>query len=591
MPSDARPDGPADRLALPPFLWLVALAGLAVVLVLEPLGTYAVFGSDTGEYVRLTSAIASTGHLPGAYGGWGSAYPDFPGIFLLATATAGVTGANVLTSLALVVPVVAALSVLPLFLLLRRIFPNDTIALLGAGFATVAFPRIFSLAHPAPLALGDFLVVAALWMFVEGRRDLRWYGPLALTAAALVVTHHLSSYFFLVSAIGSVVLLELYRPGLWSRRFPDRELAFTGAMVVGLLAFWFVYAKSFLPTVSRGAVGTGPLELLLFEAAAIAGFVGLTLLLRWRRARRWPRPKVTFPSDRSTVRDFGLLVAATFGGVLLLTVVPLPGTTQETTVAAVVLFAPILLFVPLAAGTRRIVSAARLGPLGLTWLAAVGLSALAAIATGTSVISPARHAEYLVIPLGLLAAIGLGRLVARGADAWGRPALLAGVAAGVLLLAGNAAIAYPPPADFGGFQEGLTPADAALWGWAAQGLPPPTIVASDHRLSSMLFGFDGLRATWDSTPALFVGSNWSAAEAELNASLAPHGPPLYPLDAVAIDATMRTSGVALNPSAPAAPMSAAARAWFDRAPFVPIYENGLQSVYWVDGPFGPGVST
>ena len=81
-------------------------------------------------------------------------------------------------------------------------------------------PRMFSLAHPAPLALGDLFVVAALWMFVEGRRDVRWYFPLALTGGALIVTHHLSTYFFLVSALGSLILLELAVPGRWSRRLP-----------------------------------------------------------------------------------------------------------------------------------------------------------------------------------------------------------------------------------------------------------------------------------------------------------------------------------------------------------------------------------
>ncbi|HEV2166773.1 MAG TPA: hypothetical protein VGS23_07375 [Thermoplasmata archaeon] len=577
---DADPE--SDRLDLGHLLWVFALVGAAVFLVLEPLLAFPIFGSDTGEYYRLTASIAQTGHLPASYLGWGSAYPDFPGTFLLAASAAGSAGVDALTSLAVVVPVIAALSVMPLFLLFRRVYPNDTIAIVGAGLATVAFPRIFSLAHPAPLAIGDFFVVAALWMFVEGRRDVRWYLPLALTSGALVVTHHLSSYFFVVGALGGLLIVELYRPGAWSPRFPLRELAFGTAFLLGLFAFWFVEAKSFLPTVSEGGIGNGPLLLLGFESAAVVGMVAFGLLLRWRRARPRPRGFVRLPTDRSVLRDFALIFGGTVVGVLVITTVPLPGTNQTTTIGAVLYFLPILAVIALAAGTRRLVGASRLGPWTIAWLTAVGLSALLAIATSDPVISPARHAEYLVVPLGLLVAIGIGRLVARSGDRWGRPAVLAGGTAVLLLLAANAAIAYPPPADFGGFQEGLTNGDAALWGWAAVGLPENAVVASDHRLSSMIFGFDGNRATWDSTPALFTGSNWTSAAHELEGSLAPHQ--IEPIDAVALDGTMRTAGVALDPGALAVPLSAAATTWFQSPAFVPLYENGPQVVYWVDGP-------
>ncbi|HUI38334.1 MAG TPA: hypothetical protein VLY85_01750 [Thermoplasmata archaeon] len=578
-------EGSPDPLGLPEFLWLFALLSASVFLILEPLIGFPVFGSDTGEYFRLSQSVALTGHLPGgAYGGWGSAYPDFPGLFVLVATISGATGASVFSALTIAVPVITAFSVLPLFLLFRRLFPHDGVAILGAAIATFAFPRIFSIAHPAPLAIGDFLVVAALWMFVEGRRDARWYLPLALTSGALVVTHHLSSYFFVLGALGSLFLLELWRPGSWSRRFPTRELVFLGAFLGVLFADWALYAQSFLGVASGGSFDGGPRALLILEPTAVAAVLVSGLLIRWRRGSRTHRLRVSFPSDRSFLRDFALLLAAAFGGALLLLLVPLPGTDQTTTATAVVFFAPTLALACFAAGTRRLVTASRIAPFALAWLAAVGLSALVAIATSNPTVSAGRHAEYLMIPFGLLAAISLGRLVARAGDRSGRRAVVAGGVAVVLLLSANAAVAYPPPALFGGFQEGLTTGDAALWTWVGLGLPPAAVVASDHRLSSMIFGFDGNPATWDSTPALFTGSNWSQAASELRGSLAPHAP--LPIDAVAVDGTM-AQGVALDPSQLAVPMSPEAAAWLSGPPFVPIYENGPQVVYWVAGPIGP----
>ncbi|HEY6238283.1 MAG TPA: hypothetical protein VIZ68_03755, partial [Thermoplasmata archaeon] len=467
-------------------LWLLALALALVFVALEPLLTFPIFGSDTGEYYRLTAALSSTGHLPlTSYAGWGSAYQDFPGIFVLSSATSQALGVDPLSALVTVVPLIATLSVFPLFLLFRRLFAQETIALLGAGLASVVMPRMFSLAHPAPLALGDFLTVSALWMFVEGRRDRRWYFPLAVTSAALIATHHLSSYFLLVSAVGGLLLFELVSPGRWSRRFPLRELAFGVAFLVGLLVYWFEYAGAFVPIIGSGLYGSPVPPLPIFLVGGLAGFVVLGALIRWRRSRpRTAHPRrARLPSDRSLARDFLVLFGGTLAGSAALVLLPvaISPATRTTSPLILAFFLPLILTIALGAGSRRLVIAERPGLFVLAWAGVLGLSAFVGIATQSSVILPSRHAEYLLIPVGLLAAIGVGRLVARLGDRSGRRAVAAGATAAVLLLAANAAIAYPPPALFGGFQEGLTSHDAALWMWVGLAVPPNATVASDHR--------------------------------------------------------------------------------------------------------------
>jgi hypothetical protein len=573
--------------------WLGSGILLVVFVALDPLLAFPVFGSDTGEYYSLTSALLRTGHLPttAAYAGWGFAYSAFPGLFELSAATAGATGTPVLTALQLAGPLVAALAIVPLFLLFRRLFPNDTVAILGAVLGSLFMPRIYSVAHPAPLALGEALGIAALWMLLETRKDARWYLPLGLTGAALVITHHLSSYFFVVGALGLIVVTELVWPGRWSRAFPVVELGFLAAFLGGAFVYWFDYSGSFSQIVG-GGVGGIPLSLPLVEAATVGGFVVLGALI-WTRRRlaRSRSRRVKFPSDRSVLRDALILLVGIYGGLAILLIHPLPGSTQTTTAAALVFFTPLLLLIVATSGSRRLLGFAQDGPLALTWISAIGLSALFALSLGVSnpnlseAISPVRHAEYLVIPLGLIVAVCLGRLVGLGVDRHGRPAAMALGLGIVVFVAANAAIAYPPPAVFGGFQEGLTNGDAAAWMWTGMAVPPTAVVASDHRVSSMVFGFDGNPATWDSTPALFTGSNWSDARAELVSSLAPHV--LRPISVVIVDGTMRSSGVALDPSQLAAPLTGTAAAWLNVPPFVALYENGGTTVYWVDLSAGP----
>jgi hypothetical protein len=587
---------------------LAGLSFLLIFLALEPFLSFALFGSDTGEYYALTAALVAHGHLPtgSAYAGWGTAYPDFPGTFLLAGAGSGALGLDPLSALAILVPVVAVLSVLPLFLLFRRIYPNDTVALLGAAIASVAMPRLFSIAHPAPLALGDFLCVAALWMFVESRLDRRWYVPLVLTSGALIVTHHLSSYFFAISALGGLLLLELWRPGLWSRRFPTRELGFVALFVTATFAYWFYGTTSFVSKVILYSLPyPSYVGFAAFEATALVGVLLSTFLLRWRRSHFRPRrPWVSLPTDRSLLRDVVMIGVIVFGLVATLVFVPIPGTGQTTIPGAVLWFSPLLALGVFGAGSRRTPSTARLGPFLLTWLGALGASAgtllalaafaatsprYSAAASVAATISPSRHVEYLFLPLGLLMAIGMARLVARAGDAGGRRALFAASLGVVVLLGANAAIVYPPANDFGGFEEGLTHGDAALWMWVGIAAPPAWTVASDHRLSSMVFGFDGNPATWVTTPALFNGKNPAdavTAADELRSVGTPNPAHPHPVDLVAVDSVMYT-GVALDPAQLALPLSSAAIQWFHGLPFVPLYEDGANVVYLVDAPAVP----
>ncbi|HYA57523.1 MAG TPA: hypothetical protein VEH57_03555 [Thermoplasmata archaeon] len=601
--------GPPTNAPVPPLrpetvLLLAGLCLLLVFLALEPYLSYAVFGSDTGEYYRLTSDLVSTGTLPhgSAYTGWGTAYPDFPGIYLLAGAGAGALHWDVFSALTVIIPVVAVLSVLPLFLLFRRLYPHDSVALLSAAIASVAMPRLFSIAHPAPLALGDFLVVGALWMFVESRHDARWFLPLALTSGALIVTHHLSTYFFVVSALGGLLLLELWRPGLWSRRFPTRELVFLAGFITLTFAFWFYGTTSFVAKVLLPGLGySSGVGFAAFEAVGLLAVLLAATAIRWRRGSFRPkRLWVRQPTHRSVLRDALALAVLIFGAILVVSVVPLPGTTQTTTLTAILWFVPVLALGIFAAGSRRAPTASRLGPFALTWTGALGLSAAALLAIGalgnalpsggplvtfSSTLSPSRHVEYLFIPIGLLVGIGLARLVTLAHDRAGRPAFLAACVGVVVLLAANAAIVYPPQSDFGGFQEGLTRGDAALWMWVGIAAPPTSVVASDHRLSSMVFGFDGNPATWVTTTVLFTGgpSDCLGAAGELRSVGAPDPSHPHPVDLVAIDSVMYT-GVALNPSAQATALSSAAIAWFATPPFILLYENGANVVYLVDAP-------
>ncbi len=591
---------------LPPRAVLLLLASvtlLVIFLSLDPLLTFGAWGSDSGEYASLTSALL-THHafqLSG-YTGWGFGYPYFPGLFEVGAAVSAATGADPLLSLELAVPTLGALGVMPLFLLFRRILPSDGVALLGAALSGVAAPRLLVLSHAAPVTLGDLLWIASLWAFVEQRKDPRWWGVLALTAPALILTHHLSSYFFLLTGLGLLVGLELYAPRRWTRRFPLPEFVFLGAFAIGLLTFWSQYALPFWSTIvlkqgllsSPGTLVTG----------VVVGMLLFALLVRWRRVRsdralasgRRASEKalwsLKFPTRSHVARDGLLLSALIVVPLSVLMVVPLPGTQDVAPPLLLLWYAPMIAYIPLTSGTRGVLPASRLGPGLHALIVAVGLSAIFSIVSASTAIPLNRHTEYLIPPLALITALGITRGLSALRDlrsVHSKVPYFAALASVVLLVAASGATAYPPPTLLEGFQEGFTPADLSESTWMAVSLPAGAHLASDHRLSDLYF-YDsgGSPATWDNASCLFIGTDSYCAYAELQSSFLPeppppqgHGPPAGKIYAVAVDETMRTQGVALDPSQPAVPMSGAAQDRFAGPGFVELYSAGGQTVWWV----------
>ena len=370
-------------------LFLASVTLFVTFLGLEPLLTFPVWGSDSGEYYVLTSYLLDHGQfLRTGYAGNGFGYPYFPGMFEVGAAVAGATGADPLASLLVTVPVLGALSILPLFLLFRRFYPHDGVAILGAALAGAVFPRLFSLSHAAPLTMGDLFVVASLWMFVEQRKDPRWLLPLGLTLFALIATHHFSSYIFFITATGGLALFELYAPGRWAKRFPAREFGVLGAFVVSLFTYWFLYAPPFADRILPQGV-EGRVPSIALPVAAVGVLALLALGVYWSRRSRGTTgsfriPRLRWPSLGKLIRDpliVGLLV---YGGLATLLVVPIPGTHQTATPLELVYYSPFVLLGPLSAANRRFASFSPLGYIPWFILATVGASAAFGLVTALS---------------------------------------------------------------------------------------------------------------------------------------------------------------------------------------------------------------
>src|SRR2546426_7913725 len=225
----------------------VALSSVALVSIavrLSPLWSFLYWGSDTGEYFAILRALVRSGHLSTTYYGWGVTYPYFPGMFFAQVGFVDLGGLDVPTTINLLVPILGALAVLPMFLVAHRMTGDDRFALFAAAFLAGAIPVAYTAAHTAPATVGELLALAGLLCFARLRTDGRAMVPLLLVTATLIATHHLSLYFFLIMVLGTIVVEGLARPWRWTPG-AKREVAFVGALMAGTFVYWLGYATTF----------------------------------------------------------------------------------------------------------------------------------------------------------------------------------------------------------------------------------------------------------------------------------------------------------------------------------------------------------
>jgi len=554
-------------------LGCITLTG--VILCALPIFRYTVWGSDTGEYYYLTSYLTENGSpIHQGYEGWGEAYPCFPGFFFLVSAISLLTGLGTLASIILSPSLIIIPSILLFFLIARRVFDSDLPALLASGFLSVVMPHLYTVSHPMPGSLGDTLLITGLLTFLILTEDRRAWYLLIPISCVLIITHHLSSYIFLLVIIGGLILRELSTEK--EKRDHHRiktTCLFTGFFYLAMIIFWFVLSPEFKRRVLSTAIPGLTPETLAILGLMIIGLLPVILII----SPRIPFFRKTMPSPGEIVLRVSAIILILVIIVFWCIYLGVPATTIRVSAESVLFFLPMLaLIIPVIIGSGSI----ELFPQGKTafgWFAGVAVSLLAGVITGSIALSPYRHAEYLMVFLAILFAAGWIIFFHAIRDKR-RSIALAGVC--IVLMIANIPVAYPPQEVMLGFEEGIHPQEWSGLTWAGESTPVHAVYASDHRLSSMLFGIEGKYATWDTTPRTFHEENFSR---DVMAELASAGSPFTPrrVEYILISDVMK-QGVALDPNAPARPMSENAAGKFMDSPFITLYDNGFTRIIMID---------
>lgn len=561
---------------------LFAVAWLSALVRWWPLARYTVWGSDQGEYAALLGSFMATGGgTPNNYGGWGVAYPDFTGMYSLAGTFSALSGADPFVTLSVVVPAAAALTAVVAFALTLRLTGSVRASTVAGVIVAVAMPEAFAGSHAMPGALGGLLAFGAVAFVVFSAKSptARW-AAVAL-CLALIPTHHLSA-FIAGAALVVVALFEARMgPADAARdRIVDSALAAAAVLLVGSAFFWAYGAPHF----RAGVLDTvSPTVAAVLPGGALVGMVAVTALAYFLEGRpRRSRGGAHIFDERVTIRRLAGACAAAAVASAMVATIGVPGTSAVIRPEDALVFLPLALVLAMAS-----VGPGRLLPVrgGLAPTAAV-LAVFASLVLGLvllpTVLLPYRHVQYFVDFAAPLAAVAL-TFVARAvavtafperprAHRW-VPTLIVAAA-----LAAASLSVYPDKEALAGYQEGTTTSEAAAVTWMAWDLPY-TLVVTDHRMSSLAFGFANQRATWDSGGPVLNGDAGQARDA-LGTVADPRGNSGVTTVLLTDDIV---EGAALSQWTPADPIEGPALAKFSGPGYVKLFDNGDAVAYWATG--------
>jgi hypothetical protein len=583
-------------------VYLSALAIRLAPIIWPGLG-FAFWGSDTAEYHVISSGLVSEGTLDAAsYEGWGFAYPYFPGMYIF-TAAFEFCGIDTQTALLWGVPAIASLVVFPLYLIAVEITRDRLVGVIASALAGLSIFHVYASSHPVPGSIGAVLGLFCLYLLLVSYRNAGAMVPLILCAGALVITHHLSA-FILLLAVGFISVVRIifgHRLDLAGRC--RRDITFMAALWSAMIIYWGLFAEPFADRIVTR--GTG----LPLWAIALAGYAGL-LVLWWLAANRarfsryayWPgarRPGKLILRFGATATIVTVMVSITilFG---------LPGTDISVAPSTAFYILPLGILASLASVGTTFLRRVEDGFFVYAWAICIAILFFLSIALQSEELLVYRYSPYMMEPVAIMMACGLvglpHALKARAEDRpvveairpdtprsvlkkvglfqralgpSGRTAAVWAVLA-IVLLAVIAAGNYPPKEVLGGFEEGIEEeeVDGVLWAREelSGGLDEDGTVLSDHRMSSMLFGYAGMDASWDSGGDMLHSEDLDPAHRDLTV---PSGE--KEVQYTVISAGMEEA-TALEQWETAKPLEGEAREKYDEGMWK-VFDNGAVMVY------------
>lgn len=595
-----------------------------VVIRLLPNIIYYAWGNDYGIYYYLSeSFLTGKSLLYPPNSPWGNdGYQYFPMTYLIVLGVHFIFNIPINTALSYSIPFLGGLTPFLLYLIARELGFQRIVSAL-AGFLLVVNPvQVYQTSQPNYLTTGHFFLLLSILFFIKYHRNVRYVLPLLASIVLLILSHQLSTYFFLISIIGMVVTVNLLGDKWKNYAFYDfLIIEFTGTTMI---AYLLLRIPTMLHFFSKALLGLGYGGILgVFYFFSIVLFI---VLQHWNSERFKGRVDNFLKRFRLNIdprRDIYLTAISMFLIIAVLFVMLAVGAVPSyITAAAILLSSPFILFLSISVvGLKYFLTERNISEV-FGWSLAIIGSLLYSIISKNTVLLPARHFEYLAGPFSIISAyvvyrwymhyremghrehisegqaIDQQRMVpATMVDPEGRPFFLVRrqvirevrgtysvkksvavenliiiVAISVVLLMG--VFSYPITSDFvPSHTEALTFQDEAVIEYLNETGNRSLSVATDHQIGILLKSY-GFTSPFNNLSVFWNSTNWTQAVWQITGENGSYMPVGY----VLISTYMIQYGVwgyngSNNPNQPPIYLNRTTFGKFFDPPFSLMYEN------------------
>ncbi len=549
-------------------LSLISLFFLALTLRLILPLEFNVWGPDTGENYYIANFFAVNGRMPVPYYGFGTTYTEFPTAYQLVASIANIAGISTAAAVALVTPFVTSLLVFPVAGITLRLTGKKAAGLLAGLFYATSVVIIGHTSILASDTLGEVVLLFFIYFYLSPRKD-RITSAMAMTMGlSMVPTYHLGMVMVLLFLYSVLFYYSFFR-----REEGDhllRAVAFILVLLTATYLYWMLEAPNFLsefilrnPNLSIEEAISAP-YLLAFMLFILGAF--------YHRSSRSvpPHPRLEIRKEYHIVVLLAGVIGVVFISIEGVASVPIyPSAYTLLNIPSVVCtLLGVAALMPLLKTERRGI------PVVIT-IAALGTIVIVGVLTNIPYLVPERLVEYILLLIAVFSGIGMMMLIESTPK---RMRMTGALVLGISLVAAGGLSTALVTATTTPSKIGATPAkDLSATQWLKWNTGAGATVASDHRLSSLLFGFSDRNATWElGSYPIFMATNISSMENALNNSVTPSGNKT--VNYLFLD-TYMIEDANFYPNQTAIPVPPEVVANLNADNFILVYSNGFAEVY------------
>jgi hypothetical protein len=514
------------------FFWLALITGIAIIIRSLPAWTNAAWGCDFGIYYSLTNSFVESGELFNSYYGWGGSYQYFPVLYAITGFAHWITGLDVITIMPKIVPIFGGLSIMVFYFVVWELTGDKRIAILSSLILTVLPFHAYQTSHASPLTMGHFFMMLSIYFFIKYRQDLKYLMPLFISTILLIMSHHLTTYFYLISLV-SIVVIENASKKEWKYSL-KLDIFYILSASVFIFSYWRIIATPVYDNFMKTGLKIGELSIesniVIILFYILFSFSFIIIWLKRRFNIFFIRKEPTY---NSYIVKFFITIILCLIIMGIFSFVKMPWTNFSFTPLSIFFSLPLLVIIGFGVAAYRYTRFIKNGFFIRGWLIAILISFTFGVITNSWTLYPHRHLEYLMIPLSIISIYGIKNIFLHhnyeSLSKWIRklPQISSQLInqsrktrfvrkrqiifmfVVIFVVTTNAVSIYPSHLALNASYEAITNENLSVIDWIKENLDKNnSVVASDHRLSRMIEAV-GFNTTLDETIFIWDAINIS----------------------------------------------------------------------------------